>query len=331
MNTNIELKNHLQFEFKVHNSLFAIPLNEARSVVDGIDNVVNIFLNMAYDQIKHTFSKFNTENEITSYYNETNKIWKNSNIKTFFNKFNLKLTIKKANVNRQDGGADTNSITEIGKNTFDCKPDITLIISATDAVNANNGLGIAIGHELTHCYNLLQYAIKNGKYDTSVIFDKNKYKNIDDVFHNPGPNNLKAIGTMLYNLTRVERNAYIAQLRQELLAKKDLLKDASSLFDVIKTTNSYKKFLLLEDNVNAILSATNKQVQDQLISYLNHIMESNFTTFNQFKKYFVRRWTKWKKAYIIKASKIAYDVFEETHQMLDNGDLNQTFKINPNN
>ena len=188
-----------------------------------------------------------------------------------------------------------------------------------------------MGHELTHCYNLLQYALKNDK-DPWYSIDRNRYFTIRNNV-NFGIGNVSALANILYTLNRMERNAYIAQLKQELLTKKNLIKDNKTAFDLIKNTESYKKFLYLEQQVNVIFTIIDEDVQKDLIDTLNNIMNTHFTTFKQLKKYFLIRWLKWKKAYFKNASKIAYDIFSSTNnsKWLDWGLIdNKSPMIKPN-
>ena len=57
------------------------------------------------------------------------------------------------------------------------------------------------------------------------------------------------------------------------------------------------------------------------------MMNTHFTTYNQLLKYYNRRWEKWKKNYLIKATKIAYDVFSENNLTLDGKNMNNNTTI----
>lgn len=300
MNINIELKNHLLYEFTINNYGF---LNETRSIVNGIDNTVLMFLNMVSEQIK------NTKTKSTNIYTEKN----NFNIKTFFTQFKLKLTITKGE-KKYSGGCDiNNSIIKNSENKWICIPDIELQVQGKNENEIRNVFGFAIGHELTHLYNMLQYAIKNNENGYNNVFDKNKYRNISNTMSNPFfEKNTKIIAQILYTLTRIERNAYIAQLRQELLNQEELITDTNSAYEAIKNTESYKRLLFLEKNINILFSEdlnNSETTKTNILSTLNKTMNKKFTNFEQVKKYFLRRWLKWKKAYLSRASKIAYDVF----------------------
>lgn len=307
MNINFELENHLMCEFKLHHASYVIPINETRGIVDGIDKVINCFTNMVLPQIKEVF---NINKTTTVIYDETSDEWKFSNIKTFFTKFKLTLKIEHGKNNTYNGNTATNSVKTEGK-TFICAPNITLNITATDIIKCGEIFNFCIGHELTHAYNLLQYALKNNTLPNDNIMVKNKYRKINQATNNIIDNNYAITGQILYKLSRIERNAYIAQLRQELIDRKKEIKDYKTLFEVVKTTESYKKFLNLEANMAVLNGYLSDKSKLQLVSYLNNIMDTEFTNFNQVKKYFNRRWNKWKKSYLSKAAKIAYDVYDQ--------------------
>ena len=60
-------------------------------------------------------------------------------------------------------------------------------------------------------------------------------------------------------------------------------------------------------------------------------MGLKFKTFNQAKKYLVRRWMKWKKIYLSKAAKIGYDVYLTTPNgtWLDWGMIGNEINLKP--
>ena len=87
----------------------------------------------------------------------------------------------------------------------------------------------------------------------------------------------------------------------------------------------------MENNVNLCLSDEMTTTAQNEITYaLNSIMEKKFTNYNQVRNYFSDRWRKWKKAYLIKASKIANDIYQENNMSLDGDFMNKNIIINKN-
>lgn len=322
MNLNTELKNHILCEFSLHKNLHPFLITETRGVVDGMDDIVNVFIRMVKPQVNDLFS---TGKPTTIYYDETTDEFYYSGLKTFFDSFRLYLTLS-IGEKSYEGGVNSDCIIKV-RGKYRCNPKILLSISARNSIEMLNMLSFTLAHELTHAYNLLQYAIKNNSNGKDNLLNRNKYKNIQDALHtNVNINNLKATGSILYNLSRIERNVYIAQLRQELLANKNMIKDTKTAFNLIKQTESYKKFLNLEKNVNIINNNNlDPRIQNELMNYLNSIMDKKFTNFEQVKKYYNRRWQKWKKAYLVRASKIVYDIFDENNKwLIDNSGNDNT-------
>lgn len=310
MNINKELKHHVILEFKRNN----VPtLNEIHGYIADIDDVIDYFKKIVEQQIIETFFYSDSNESITKHYQDR------INFNTFFDYYTLTVTFKKSPETAYNGGMLPKSIFLNSSNgTWQCNPIINLTIKANNSVNAMKIFSFCIGHELTHCYDLLLYAKENNQ-DPWYSIDRNKYFSIKNDL-NFGVGNTKAIANILYNLNRMERNAYIAQLKQELLDMKDTMKGSNSIVNAIKSTESYKKFLSLSENMNVILTITDEEVQNSLIDDLNHIMNKKFTTYNQLIKYFLNRWRKWKYQYLSQASKIAYDIFKnDKNQWLDSG------------
>lgn len=301
MNIEKELENHIITEFVIHNS-GPVMLTETRGRINNIDEIVKYFANLVQPQV---FEAYKLKTEIMQPYSGE------INIDTFFKKYRINISFEPSVKTNYNGGISPDSIFQNIEGKWICVPDIKLNIKANNILDALKTFYFAIGHELTHAYDLFQYAIKTGQ-DPWYSIDRNQYFKIRDAeqFYNGNP---KAIANMLYHLNRMERNAYIAQIRQELMAKKDKVKDNKTVFELIKETESWKKFLLLGKNIVNIFNIKNNDLQNEILQAVNDLMNKKFTTYNQVKKYFINRWNKWKHAYLINASKIAYDVYVENN------------------
>lgn len=320
MNTEIELKNHIDFEFHPFK-----PLYESRGVVDNIDEIVNAFVNMVEDQIIELY--VSDKPYIKKSYNNFNQTYIKSGVKPFFNSFKLDLVFCKREKSGYKGGVNCDSVIKNERGEYISYPKIFFQISANSILESIRVFKFCLGHELTHAYGALMYAIKNGKDQFDSVFNKNKYGKIVSE-RSSAIQNVAATADMLYNLSKIERNAYIAQLRQELLDKKDYIVNSKSAFEAIKSTESYRRLIKMEENIDIINSdKLSDNTKKELRLSLNSIMDKNFTNFEQVKSYYNKRWEKWKKVYLTKASKIAYDIYSETHLMYDGFDMSEPIKI----
>lgn len=318
MKINKELEHHVIVEFKRHNTV-PVLLKETHGYINDIDDIVEYFKNLVEQQIIRLYS--GNKELITKSYD--GKI----NIKTFFKYYKINVTFEKSEKSDYLCGILPKSIFQSSNGNWECIPEINMTIKAKNSTNAMNIFSFSIGHELTHGYDLLLYAKKTNQ-DPWYSIDRNRYFNISKEMR-LGVGNTQASAYILYRLNRMERNAYIAQLKQELLSMKDNIKDAKSAIEAIKKTNSYNKFLDIEKNIGIILTIDKKEVQEGLLSDLNNIMNKNFINYNQLVKYYSNRWRKWKQQYLSQASKIAYDIFasDKKNLWLDYGVMGNDNKL----
>lgn len=313
MDTLKELNHHIITEF-ARNYNYSVVLNEEHGYINNIDEVIEYFKELVSPQIELAFA--DKPEMVRRTYDD--KI----TVKAFFEYYKLNITFEPSDKTAYSGGMLPSSVyVHPIKGEWVCVPDIKLIIKANNAINAMKTFSFCIGHELTHCYDLLEYAKETGQ-DPWYSIDRNKYFAIQKSRNNSIQQNAKATANILYRLNRMERNAYIAQLRQELLDRKDEIKDSASATEAIKNTESYKNFAYLENNIiYGICNVKDKALQKGLIQYLNDNMGTKFTTYNQLKKYYLDRWQKWKNKYLSTASKIAYDIFasDKRNLWLDSG------------
>lgn len=176
----------------------------------------------------------------------------------------------------------------------------------------NRLLNFVFAHELTHGWNLLEYAREHNQHPYySNIVNGQKYTNIK-IGMGIGSKNEKLMSTLLYRLNRMERNAIIAQIRNELKMKKLGGLSFDEFYKLVYETNAYTKdFKGIENTIGYLNNLKDKNIQNDLIKIFNTIMDKQLTTFNQLIKHLNGRWLKWKKSFLMKASKIAYDVYYE--------------------
>lgn len=315
-NANLELQNHIIYEFYAGLPNRENVLMEARGVVGGLHEVVKAICEELSDQIWETYNAKKAETH--EYSGKVSEF----GLKSFFENFIITLTTMygDAKSNYRGGLSVTKSFSD-SENGVVCSPVINLYVSDNDPSDMIRTVAFAIGHELTHAYNFYQYAHKNDltvRQMTNNFDDVQRYGDIMATKNSPGPNNEKAVGGILYKLNRMERNAYIAQLKQELESEAESIKDSKSAWRAVLASESYKKFKNLEANFDIMFGAEmSDSAKEQIIHYTNRATGKNFKTFNQIKKFYMAYWEMWKKKYLTMAAKIAYDVFNKGNLMMD--------------
>lgn len=302
MDSNIQLRHHLltQFLLKPKSDL---KINEERHHLSEIDALTKYFYNLVKKQIRLAFEN---KTSITNIYSE--KI----PIQTFFKYFKLDFTIEYSDDKSKHGyGGDfkNSSIFKNNNGEWVCHPIMSVKVVTDSWMKSSDIFLFVLAHELTHGYDHYKTAIDTGKVPSESIAIQ-RYRKISDAI-NSKIQNVSASAHMLYRLNRMERNAFIGQLRTELKRMDPEGMTFNEFYEAVKITASFEQFKNLENNVVAVLNVTNNQTKKELIDALNDIMDRKFTTFNQVKKYYWNRWLKWKKIYLRNASKIAYDVYYE--------------------
>lgn len=259
------------------------------------------------------------------------------NLPVFFKGINIKITIGKNIEGEYHGGTYSNTIRIKRKKVNGkkvkrvvCIPDIYVVVIAPDENELREKLSVALGHELTHAYDLYKSKLKNLSHDP--YNPKYRYEEISaEINNNYSAPRIKKLAYVLYFLNRPERNAYIGQLYQELYQQRFMIKDSKSALKAITSTLSYQNvyesldfvindWLKNYDKKGAKQDKTTKEImlyKKQIIDGINRITGKKFTTWNQLVNYFSDRWIQWEKAYMSNASKIAYDIYEKMHPYAD--------------
>lgn len=326
-NTNNELRNHIIYEFYAGLPNRENILMESRGVVSGLHDVVKAICEELSDQIWETY---NTKEEETRVYSgEVSEF----GLKSFFEDFTITLTtIYGNNKSKYRGGLSVSKSFSDSENGVVCSPVINFHVTNNDPHDMARTISFAIGHELTHAYNFYQYARKNNLTVQQMMdnFDDiQRYGDIMATKNSPGLNNEKAVGDILYKLNRMEHNAYIAQLKQELESNADKITDSKSAWKIVLNSESYKKFENLERNFQILFGLDmSDEAKKQIIYYTNRATGKDFKNYNQLKKFYRAYWETWKKKYLTTASKIAYDIYAEHNQMTD-GNMSNDILLKP--
>lgn len=326
-NTNNELRNHIIYEFYAGLPNRENILMETRGVVSGLHDVVKAICEELSDQVWETY---NTKEEETRVYSgEVSEF----GLKSFFDDFNITLTtIYGNNKSTYRGGLSVSKSFSDSENGVVCSPVINFYVTDNDPHDMARTIAFSIGHELTHAYNFYQYARKNNLTVRQMMdnFDNiQRYGDIMAAKNSPGLNNERAVGDILYKLNRMERNAYIAQLKQELESEADYIVDSKSAWNAVLKSESYKKFKSLEKNFSIMFGPEiSDEAKKQIVHYTNRSTGKNFKNFDQVKKYYMKYWETWKKKYLTTASKIAYEIYAE-HNPITDGNMSDDILLKP--
>ena len=311
MKNNI-FKQHILFEFLHSDPSKVSLLYEGRSVVPGIETILEIFMSRFDRQIYDT----SNDNSVSNYWFKEEEFQN-----AFFVPVSILMKMSKGNPVINGGLVIGDGYTYNGEDTK-LPLKLEFEVSAPVESEFKRLIYYGLGHELAHAYNIWKYMIKNKK---SFYFDdfnrSTRYSSFKKNYWDF--NNETAVKMMMYRLSRLEMNAYMAQLRNELYLKKDEIVDADSALKAIESTDSYKKnYEFLRRNIAIInCSFIDEETKRNFIEIVNYIAGKNFTTYNQVVKYFNERWFYYQKEYMKKASKIVYDIYSEKNSVIDGCEL----------
>lgn len=292
-------KEHILLEFR-HGKNNRDKLFETRGVVEGIDEIINVVVKTVKNKL--TTDAY-TNTLVISSFPELNG--------TIFSNLSLTLEVIKSSKSTYRGGIiQSESFPKDKNGNIVFCPKVDYVIHYRDKESIFKILSFGLGHELTHAYGFYMYYKKHGVIEPLDAIRKRKRYIDGEELHKYR----NAIEDLHYTLSKIELNAYTAQLRQEIEANNpENISDSKSAFDKIKETESYRNcFLYVKGEIEIILKWLNDpSLGAELLKVTNIVAKKNFTTTNQVKKYYLGRWNKWSKAYMVKASKIVYDIFSK--------------------
>lgn len=303
-----EIKKHLQFESSFRRCITL--LKEERGSIPCIASFVSRFKRYFAPQADNALK--NKGQDVQAKYTEKTCANIFDNIKDiFFNEFVFDISACVTDRNNVTGKTNILQALKKDKNgNVTCVPYITLYVEGKSVADLNRTLLHSMGHELTHLYNMFQYLKKGYSLSDMTDYYKQNYSGVTDKMFF-GDNYEQIIGRLFYYFNRMERNAYIAQLKQELTSIRDKMVDAQSIYDAIRETESFKVYTYIENAIAEIVKVDDNEIGKRLVEITSELSGKKINTIGQMKKYFIGRWMKWKKKYMSVASKIAYDIYDE--------------------
>lgn len=314
--------NHICYEFISHGKMEL--LTEKHGYASIVPSVVKNIINDT--KINQKFIEIlNTENGGTS--EEKSYSWHLSNLNTtkgmpnlFFTDIDLSITISVGTGDASGGYYPSSEMFWNGTGKLTFKPKIRISITDNNTYDFLRRLSYALGHEMTHAYNDYQTFIKTGKRLSDALKSSSYVRAVGAMQHFTSTRNLRAVATMIYRLSRVERNAYIAQLKQELEHNWISITDSKSAYEAIKNTDSYQKNVLYLDNsLETMMNICNSKTTTKfdLKQYIEDLTKKKFLTPKAAVEHLIRIYNGWKQHFMAQASKIAYDVYEEHNLVME--------------
>ena len=186
------------------------------------------------------------------------------------------------------GGGDAaydplNSVIKNGK--FD-----PLIIRLSISPDVHNYIQSLLCHELTHAYE--DFNRRKSQKGLVGQFLKTRYDLTLNAMNNNPNESVRAIATLLHLFTSFERNAYVAQIKADLLYCHRKFEDIAEVVDFLRNTNTYRKYQEMLSLADSVINTTNPQIQNAVLSVIQNISTLRFPNYNTLCKWI--RNTAWK-------------------------------------
>jgi len=191
-------------------------------------------------------------------------------------------------------------------------PEIYIKVNGCDNLGIRRLIGKTLGHELTHAYNDYELFVNSGgKKRPGNSFMKG-YSTIAKNSRNTIENYIDKI---IYFTDRSERNAHVAQIRQELEHYRNVkaMFTALTFTRAIQSTETYKKLMSVIDMLNELqnlaLSDTTGENSEDIVKVVNALTGNKFKKFRPAFNFLKDRVVKAKMKIEEQAPKIAYDIY----------------------
>ena len=281
---------------------------ESRGYVDNVADLIQALYKRINPDVG--FMKINTKQ--TFVYDDMD-IFKG--VDTFFDRFRITIVVN-YNENYQEttssGEYNDQSFIEYDGDSVCFWPEIFISVRGSDNLAIRRFIGKTLGHELTHAYNDYELFVNSkGKKRLGDSF----LKGYSDIARGTSNTIEKNVDNIIYFTDRSERNAHIAQIRQELDSRKNYKQffDALTFTEVIKSTETYKKFVEVIDMLNELqnlaLSDTTGRNSEDIVKVVNALTGNKFKRFRQAFNFLKDRVAKTKMKIEDQSPKIAHDVY----------------------
>lgn len=299
-----ELKKHTMVE---QHCRYSRMLNEKHGYMANVETYINVFIKYIMEHIEYEQKKYVV--------NITDNIWEHLD-GCFFEDVNIAIDINingtpKNNVSKGRINVVDTKLTENG--LLDClRGNFTFMSTYGDL---ETKLSAMFAHEILHAYE----DWKRLTHDKEKIHDlakrTNYYKN--NTKRNSQDQITYQISNIVYYLTKFETSAYANTVYGELLKTKfNTLEDGIS---IVENMTIYKNYKLIGKWIENLSEIDNPNLQTHLaVEWGNATGVENVDYYSAIKN--IRNiYRKQYKKFINTISKMIYDIYEETHQYLDEG------------
>lgn len=281
-NRNQEMKNslYLEFHYSIKPSLDSI-LIESKGNMNNIDDYI-IPIMTKFRRVTNN-GNMNAEINITTtdFKSVKNKIADDFNIVIEYDKdkpFNLK-------------GVYNDKLSKLEDNVLD---NITIKIKACgDYYKVIRNLPSMIAHEFLHAYEKLMRLRKNGKEMQTEPYTNNNITRTTAQI--TGNQVMEHISMIYYFCTSFERNAYIAQLNNQIKQFKDDVQDSDTAFQILQNLPLYKQYITFGNTLNFI-SKNKDRFKDDIEEWYENVYEGKHLSYGKIIRRLINLYNKtWRK------------------------------------
>ena len=190
-------------------------------------------------------------------------------------------------------------------------PIITILYVTDFGTDVVNKLAEAFAHELTHCYEDYQRALKGknslgkeyGNYEKSTKYGEGaKFSE-------------KFLKDLLYFLNKSEQHAYLGELKTALQkGTADQLKTSEGIINLIKDTLFWNNYCVAERAIKRLRADdfSHEATRINMVKHFRKIYpETKVKNFHELSKDLIAKWDRWNRKFKNTVGKIAYDVYSE--------------------
>lgn len=190
-------------------------------------------------------------------------------------------------------------------------PIITLLYVTGSGADIVSRLTEAFAHELTHCYEDYQRALK-GRNSLSKEYDD--YEKVTKYGENAKPSE-KFLKGILYFLNKSEQHAYLGELKIALQkGTVNQLKTSEGIISLLENTLFWNNYCVAERAIERLRMNNFKReiTRDNMIKCFQEIYpDTKVKNFHELAKNLITRWNRWDRKFKNTIGKIAYDVYLE--------------------
>ena len=225
---------------------------------------------------------------------------------------------------------DGNNISSYNASKSTVSPDgrvhveIDINVSSITYIDTIERLDIVLGHELIHAMQDISMRKKGllstdekGSGDYNVIISMVRGSGKFRILSHNEKGYVRMLGRILYFLHKTEQKAFIGQCYSEISNMKDEIKDSQTAYNVIKKTDTWKGFEMVDGYIDSICSVTDPNVRDELVQAYCDVFGKNYLNVNydNFLSSLKSLYSKSVDNFFRKVSKMACDAYMESDNL----------------